>query len=279
MTFKRILGVGILAGALTFYAGAALAVDTDPVVAVVNGKNVYLTDVENARNLLPQELQGAPLRDIYPMLMESLISSRLSADKAQELGYHETPEYLHRMARVSDQILQRMLLQRHIEQKLTDALIMERYQLVAEKAKGQFEINARHILVESEDEAKKLIVELEDGADFAELAKAHSIGPSKEQGGELGWFGPGQMIEAFYQAALQIEADQFSKMPVQTKFGWHIIFVEERRPFPVPSYQDAREILANDLSAELGRAYMSQLRDAAKIEKKSFEEVVKALQE
>jgi len=279
MTFKRILGVGILAGALTFYAGAALAVDTDPVVAVVNGKNVYLTDVENARNLLPQELQGAPLRDIYPMLMESLISSRLSADKAQELGYHETPEYLHRMARVSDQILQRMLLQRHIEQKLTDALIMERYQLVAEKAKGQFEINARHILIESEDEAKKLIAELEDGADFAELAKAHSIGPSKEQGGELGWFGPGQMIEAFYQAALQVEADQFSKMPVQTKFGWHIIFVEERRPFPVPSYQDAREILANDLSAELGREYMSQLRDAAKIEKKSFEEVVKALQE
>jgi len=260
-------------------AGRAYSVETDPVVATVNGKVVRLSDVENARNLLPQKLQGAPLREVYPVLMESLINSSLASDKATKLGYHETPEYRLRMARISDQILERILLARHIEQRLTDDLIQERYDQVVERAKTQFEIHARHILVDSEDHAKALIGLLEDGADFAMLAAENSLGPSKSRGGDLGWFGPGQMVKAFEYAAMALKPGEFTHDPVHTKFGWHVILVEERRPFPIPSYQDAREVLANELSAELGQKFMEQLRAEAKIEKKSFEEVVRALQQ
>ena len=279
MSSKRVQIISAFVVAALFTVGHAQAVETDPIVATVNGKDVRLTDIENARNLLPSKLQGAPLRDVYPMLMESLINSRLAADKATQLEYHEMPEYKHRMARISDQILMRILLARHIEQKLTDDLIMERYQDLAERAKAQSEVRARHILVKTEDKAKDLIESLEDGDDFKALAEEHSTDVSKTQGGYLGWFGPGQMVATFSDAAMVLPAGEFTREPVKTKFGWHVILVEERRPFPVPSYQDARELLANELSAELGQSFMDQLRGEAEIEKKSFEEVVKALQD
>ncbi|MBL4615253.1 MAG: peptidylprolyl isomerase [Magnetovibrio sp.] len=285
MSLKRITRMGALGGVLVLGISGGLgildvqAAETDPVVATVNDQFVRLSDIENARNSLSPKLQGAPLRDIYPMLLESLINSRLSADKARELGYHESPEYLHRMKRISDQILERILLARQIGQQLTDEMIMQRYKQVAERAKTEFEVRARHILVKTQDEALALIIELEADADFAELAKEHSTGPSNVRGGDLGWFGPGKMVKEFYLAAMALKVGDFTKTPVQSKYGWHVILVEERRPFPVPSYLDAREILAQELLAELGRDLISQLRDAAKIEKKSFEEVVKALQE
>jgi len=271
--FSLVMGFAVLSG------GAAYSAETDPVVAQVNGKVVHLSDVENARNLLPTKLQGAPLREVYPILMESLVNSSLASDKAVKLGYDETPEYRLRMARISDQILERILLARHIEQHLTDDLIKARYDQVAARAASRFEVHARHILVKEQDHAKALIGLLKDGEDFAQLAAEHSTGPSKSRGGDLGWFGPGQMVATFERAAMALETGAFTPEPVQTKFGWHVILVQERRPFPVPSYQDAREVLANELSAELGQKYMEQLRAEAKIEKKSFEEVVRALQE
>jgi len=265
---------------VSFLGGAPVhSAETDPVVARVNGKVVRLSDVENARNLLPSKMQGAPLREVYPVLMESLVNSSLAADKAVKLGFSETAEYRLRMARISDQILERILLARHIEQHLTNDLIKMRYDQVVERASSQSEIHARHILVAEEDHAKALISLLEDGESFAKLAGEHSTGPSKARGGDLGWFGPGQMVTAFENAAMVLETGEFTHEPVQSKFGWHVILVEERRPFIVPSYQDSREVLANELSAELGQKYMEQLRADAKIEKKSFEEVVKALQQ
>lgn len=279
MSLKRITRIGVLMSALAFAAGDASAMETDPVVATVNGNFVRLSDIENARNALPSKMQGAPLRNVYPILLESLINSRLTADEAKKLGYHETPEYLHRMARLSDQILERILLARHIEQNLSDEMIKKRYDQVVERAKTQFEVHARHILVEGQDEATALIAQLKDGADFADLAKEHSTGPSAVDGGDLGWFGPGAMVAQFAKAVLDVPTGAFTQRPVKTKFGWHVILIEERRPFPVPSYQDAREVLAQELLAEVGRDYMAELRGAAHIEKKSFEEIVKALQD
>ncbi|HEY9080935.1 peptidylprolyl isomerase [Magnetovibrio sp.] len=279
MFLKRGVVVSLFAGLALMAGVAAHGAETDPVVASVNGKVVRLSDVENARNLLPTKLQGAPLREVYPVLMESLINSSLASEKAVKLGFDETPEYRLRMARISDQILERILLARHIEQHLSDDLIKQRYEQVAEKAAAQSEIHARHILVTSEDHAKALIGLLEDGDNFAQLAAEHSTGPSKTRGGDLGWFGPGQMVAEFENAAMALPTGEFTHEPVKTKFGWHVILVEERRPFVVPSYQDVREILANELSAELGQKYMEQLRSEAKIEKKSFEDVVKALQQ
>lgn len=279
MFLKRSIIVSALIFGTVSAVGQAYGGEADPVVATVNDSVVRLSDVEDARNLLSAKLQGAPLRDVYPVLMESLINSRLAADKAKKLDYHETPEYRHRMARISDQILERILLARHIEQKLTDDLIKQRYDMIVERAKSTSEIHARHILVKDEEQAANLIKLLEDGGDFAALATEHSIGSSKAEGGDLGWFGPGQMVPAFEKVAMTLEEGTYTHTPVHTKFGWHVILVEGRRPLPVPTYKEAREFFANELSAELGQKFMEQLRSDAKIEKKSFDEVVKALQQ
>jgi len=274
--------VALLAGGRAFAAqhevnGSAI-LDTDPVVATVNARAVRLSDVENARNLLPPRLQGAPLREVYPLLMESLINSSLAAARARALGFKDSAEYRLRMARISDQILERILLARYIEQRLSDDVIKKRYDQVVAQAKSQFEMRVRHILLKTRAQAQNMIDQLDGGADFAALASAYSVGPSKARGGELGWLGLGQTVAEFETAAAALDIGDFTRTPVQSKFGWHVILLQERRPMSIPSYQEAREILANELSAELGQTYMEQLRADAKITKKSFAEVVEALQ-
>ena len=257
----------------------AQSVETDPVVATVNGIEIRLSDVDNARNLLPAKLQVAPMRDVYPILMEALVNVHLAAGKARELGYHKTPEFKRKVEQASNQFLQRILLERHISARVTEEMIKERYDAQLEAIKDRFETRARHILLKDEDHAKALIEELEDGADFAELASKHSTGPTKANGGQLGWFIPGQMVKEFEDAANALDKGEHSEEPVQTKYGWHVILVEERRPLTLPDYQELRTLLTNDVSTDLGNQFMEQLRSEAKIEKKSFQEVLKALQE
>lgn len=287
MTVKRIVLAGAVAIVIVVAAlsGPAMAQDSqakapgvNPVVATVNGQAIHLSDVEEARALLPSQMQGAPLGAVFPMLIDSLINARLAADKAKASGFDKKPEYKLRMERISDRILERMLLTQHIEKRLTEEVVQARYVKIAERAKDQSEVHARHILVKAEDEAKAIIAKLNSGADFAEMAKAHSTGPTGPTGGDLGWFGPGRMVKPFDAAAQLLAVGTYTKMPVQTQFGWHVISVEERRPVTVPSYDEARSMLVNELSTELGQDLMVELRKDAKFTKTSYEELVKSLQ-
>lgn len=265
MILKRILIAAVAMGHLGFAAHAGAA-DTDPVAATVDGYVIHLSDVESARSLLPQQLQGQPLEVVYPMLLNSLINSRLAAQKARAEGLDEDPAYKSRMARIGEQILERVLLSQHIERQVTDALVNERYAALVEQAKTQVEAHARHILVKTEDEAAAIVKELQGGADFEALAKERSTGPSGPTGGDLGWFGPGRMVPAFEKAAMTLKPGSFTEEPVQTQFGWHVIKVDEHRPLTPPTFEAARPGLVNALSAELGQALMDQLRSDAKVE-------------
>lgn len=277
MIVKRTaLAAAILVGAFT---GTALAQGVNPVVAMVNGEAVHLSDVEDARSLLPAQMQGAPLEAVYGMLTDSLINVRLAAAKAKTMGLDENPEYKLRMARISDRVLERLLLTQHIEQKLTDALVQDRYVKLAERAKDKFELHARHVLLKTEDEAKDIIAKLSKGSDFADMAKKHSTGPSGPEGGDLGWFGPGRMVKPFDDAAQGLELGTFTKTPVQTQFGWHVILVEDRRPQTVPDFAEVRSLLVNEMSTELGQDLMDGLRKDANVRKTPFQDVVKTLQQ
>ena len=247
----------------------------NPVAATVDGKAILLSDVEDARNLLPNQFQGAPLQKIYPMLVETLINSRVAADMARRLGFAKTAAYKQRMDRISNQILERIMLTRHLEQKITEILVQDRYLKMVARAKTQKESHARHILVKSEDEAKSIIKKLEGGADFGDLAHEFSKGPSGAKGGDLGWFGPGRMVPQFDQAVSELSDGSYTKTPVQTQFGWHIIQVEERRPLPIKTFKEARPGLVNNLSAELGQKLMEKLRKDAKIVITPFEDLNK----
>lgn len=131
------------------------------------------------------------------------------------------------------------------------------------------EYKARHILVETEDEAKALIAELDGGKDFSELAKEKSTGPSGPSGGELGWFGAGQMVKPFADAAASMEKGTYSKTPVQTEFGWHVIMLDDTRDSTPPPFEDVKERLKVLLINKQLQEHINTLRESAKIDIKA----------
>ena len=127
-------------------------------------------------------------------------------------------------------------------------------------ATPESEYKARHILVETQGEAIALIAELEGGADFAELAKENSTGPSASTGGDLGWFPPDRMVGEFSAAVTQLGDGEFTKEPVQTQFGWHVILRESSREATPPPFESVMEVLKQQVEQQKLQDYMESLR-------------------
>jgi peptidyl-prolyl cis-trans isomerase C len=128
------------------------------------------------------------------------------------------------------------------------------------------EFNARHILVETEDEAKAIIAQLDKGADFSELAKEKSTGPSGSSGGKLGWFGAGQMVAPFSEAAAKLNKGEYTKEPVQTQFGWHVIILDDTRESTPPPFEDVKDRLKMLLANQQLQKHVEELKNSATIE-------------
>ena len=137
---------------------------------------------------------------------------------------------------IRDRTLHNLYFQDTVVAKISDEEVRARYDAEIAAMEPETEIKARHILVNSEEEAKAVIAELEQGKDFAELAKEKSTGPSSSNGGDLGYFGKGQMVPEFEAAAFALEDGKFTTEPVKTQFGWHVILREEMREKPKPEF-------------------------------------------
>ncbi|MGI9464977.1 MAG: peptidylprolyl isomerase, partial [Aestuariivirgaceae bacterium] len=155
----------------------------------------------------------------------------------------------------------------NVTSKITDEQVRARYDDVIGKQPAETEIRARHILSKTEDEAKAIIAELDKGGDFAELAKAKSTGPSGPRGGDLGFFGKGQMVPQFEKAAFALEPGAHSPAPVQTQFGWHVIKIEESREKPKPAFDTVKDQVRNAIAGERIQAALQELRAKVKIER------------
>lgn len=128
------------------------------------------------------------------------------------------------------------------------------------KMSPPLQFKARHILVETQGAASDLIAQLKEGADFQELAKAHSTGPSAPSGGDLGWFSPEQMVKPFSDAVAAMNDGDFSPEPVQTQFGWHVILREESRANEPPTLESVRDVIKQQVEQTLFQAYLEELR-------------------
>jgi peptidyl-prolyl cis-trans isomerase C len=275
--------------ALAFAAGLTLAaaaplpaaaqqVELDPeaVIATVNGEDITLAELEALRSRDPQ-LQQVPLAMMFDQLVSHLVESRLIVDKAKTEGYADNEQVQERLDAVRDQIIRSVYLTEFVEQAATDEAIAEKYEAFKEANPPEEEVKASHILVETEEEARALIEQLEDGADFAELAKAESTGPSAPNGGDLGYFKrEGQMVEPFAAAAFELEAGAFTTEPVETQFGWHVITVTDRRMAEPPTLDEVRNQLTTEIAQEAISAMVEDLRAGAEIETKSLEDLVPA---
>jgi peptidyl-prolyl cis-trans isomerase C len=238
----------------------------NPVVARVDGVELHLSDVEAAQQSLPPQAQKMPLEQIYPMLLDRLVDGALITEAGRKEHLDQDPDVQARLKRYEDRLIQEAYLNRAIKQAETEDGLKTRYQKLLKEKPAQEEVHARHILVASEEEAKSVIAELDKGADFTALAKKYSTDPSAEEGGDLGYFGHDDMVKEFADAAFALPVGQYSKTPVKTEFGWHVIKVEDKRQGKPPSFEEAQDQLRQDLARDIIEAKLQELRGAAKIE-------------
>ncbi|MCG8596575.1 MAG: peptidylprolyl isomerase [Kiloniellales bacterium] len=256
-----------LAAAFALAAPAAAAQEPaaeDPVVATVNGDDVLRSEVlETAEQLPPQYRQQIDL--IFPQLLQRTIDIRLIAAAAEAGGMGDDPEVKRRLEEIRRAVMREVYVEKQVAERISEDMLKERYDAFVEANPPKPEVHARHILVEEETDARDLIGKLDEGADFAELAKEHSIGPSGAQGGDLDYFTKEQMVPAFADAAFALDKGSYSKDPVQTEFGWHVIEVLDRRELPSPSMEEVEDQLFEELSQEAVQDILTELRDGAEI--------------
>lgn len=235
------------------------------VVARVNGVEVHLSDVEATQKNLPIQAQKLPFDQVYPILLERLVDGTLLTEAGRKAHIDQDPDLQHRFKVYEDHLIQEAYLNRMIKAAETEDRLKARYETFA-KEKGREEVHARHILLKTEDEAKSVIAELDKGADFAALAKKDSTDPAAGSGGDLGYFGHDDMVKEFADAAFALPVGQYTKTPVKTEFGWHVIKVEDHRVGKPPSFEEARQEVSQLVARDVIAEKLKELRGGAKVE-------------
>lgn len=238
----------------------------NPVVARVDGVELHLADVVAAQQSLPAEAQKAPLAQIYPILLDRMVDGMLLADAGRKEHLDQSPQVQHRLKLLQDRVIQQAYLEELLKGAESDDQLKAGYQKFIAQKPPREEVHARHILVKTEAEAKSIIAQLDKGADFATLAKKYSTDPAAASGGDLGYFGRDDMVPAFTSAAFALQKGQYTKTPVKTEFGWHVILVEDRRVKPPPTFDQARDEVRRMLARDIIEAKIKELRSGAKIE-------------
>ena len=238
----------------------------DTVVATVNGQPITESDLRFAENELGGEIANLPPEVKRRALAEYLIDNELFAKAAEAAKISATPEYEQQMRYLKRRVLRELYFDKTLKGKIGEDEAKKIYTEKIAQLKPEEEIEARHILVDSEEKAKELHAKIVAGADFAQLAKENSTDTgSKDQGGVLGYFGHGQMVPEFEAAAFKLEKGQVSE-PVHTNFGWHIIKVDDRRKKEPPSFAAVKDTILNSLVVRKAQDTATELRSKAQVE-------------
>ena len=243
------------------------AAEDDPVVAIVDGTELRLSELEASYLELPEQFRQMPIEAIYEPLLDRLIDGHLLLQAAEEADVAADPEVEAAIERARNDVLRQTLIERAVRDATSEEAMRAAYEeLRAEPDFAIEQVTARHILVETEDEAREVIAELDEGADFAELARERSADPAAARGGELGTFRRGSMVPPFEAAAFALEAGSYSSEPVQTQFGYHVILVEDKAAIE-PSFAEVEEELRADLVRQAVEDLLEDVRAGAEVQR------------
>jgi peptidyl-prolyl cis-trans isomerase C len=253
----------ILSLAVVMFAGTNFAAaQSDPVLAKVNGTEIHQSDLALAETDVGEGVPpGAPADQRRALMLQYLVNVNLLSQAAEKKGLDKSADFSKRIAFARKKVLVQALMEQESKNAVSDAAIKKFYD---EKAKVEPEVHARHILVETEDQAKDIAAQLKKGANFEELANKVSKDPGSK-GGDLGYITKDQVVPEFGNAAFALAKGKVSE-PVKSQFGWHIIKVEDKRDRKPPPFEAVKEQIKAKLSQDAREAMVKKIHAEAKIE-------------
>jgi len=245
------------------------AEETSNVIATVNGSQITNENFE----IYGEKRVGVPTGDGFPdkkrkELIEELVNRELIYQDAVKEGLDKHEYVLLEIEEQIRNIVTRVRINKLLEDNPPSNTMKRSIYRAQIVDPASTEYKARHILSEAEDTAKAIIIELGKGADFATLATEKSIGPSAVDGGDLGWFAPNQMVKPFSDALEKLDPGQYTQRPVKTRFGWHVIKLDDARQVEPPTFESVEAQILKVAQNQVISNYLKKLRDAATIEVK-----------
>jgi peptidyl-prolyl cis-trans isomerase C len=240
--------------------------DANPVLAKVNGSEIRQSDVALAEEELGPSLAQMDPATKKDNVLSFLIDMKIVSKAAEDKKIENNDDFKKRLAFTRSRLLMDSLLASEGKAATTDEAMKKVYEDASKQISGEQEVHARHILVETEDEAKAVEEELKKGADFAELAKKKSKDPGASDGGDLGFFTKDQMVPEFSAVAFALEPGKISD-PVKSQFGWHVIKVEEKRARKAPEFSQVKGQIETYVTRKAQADYVAKLRESAKVER------------
>jgi peptidyl-prolyl cis-trans isomerase C len=261
---------------LTLSITAASAKDLNNIVAAkVNDHIISAQDVLNVINTLPQNIKKKPLPEIYPRVVNELINQYLITKQAYNEKLDLDQKVINLVKKSQDKILAKYWLNNYIKNETKEEKIKTFYNNYLKSFQKYKEANASHILVKNNEEARAIIKKINNKSKFSELAKIHSTGPSGKNGGNLGWFGPGQMVKEFEQATFSLKKGEISQVPVKTKFGFHIIKLNDIRDAKPKKLDEIKQNIIDKITKISLSNLENKIRNNQKIKIVNFEDIVK----
>ncbi|MEO1138749.1 MAG: peptidylprolyl isomerase [Pseudomonadota bacterium] len=256
---------------LVLAQGALAQDEPDPnqVLATVNGTEITLGHVIALRAELPAQYNQFPSALLFRGIIDQLIQHTLLM---QSLEGEPTLRSRISIENETRAVLAGQVMNKVLSSETSQDRLQALYDEIYPADTQETEYRAAHILVESEDEAKAILAELEDGAEFAALARERSTGPSGSAGGDLGWFGDGDMVADFFVAVTQLEQGEVSP-PVQTEFGWHVIQLAETRNKERPAFETVQAELEEQLRQSIIESHIADLESKAEINQTEIEDM------
>src|ERR1700723_3493495 len=266
---RRARLASVATGCLALVLLAALPVraeDANPVLAKVNGSEIRQSDLTLAEEELGPSLAQMDPASKKENVLAFLIDMKIVAKAAEAKKIEDRDDFKARLAFTRNRLLMDNLLSVEGKAATTDEAMKKVYEDASKQISGEKKVHPRHILVETEDEAKAIEDELKKGADFAELAKKKSKDPGASDGGDLGFFTKEQMVPEFSAVAFALEPGKISD-PVKSQFGWHIIKVEEKRDRKPPDFAQVKAQIETYVTRKGQADYVAKLRETAKVER------------
>ena len=237
--------------------------DDAEVIARVDGEPVTVTDLDAQLQAMAQRGEHADEESA----LEEVIDLRLLVQKAEAEEMHRQPEIAAEIRRQRGMLLANHLVRAQIDAlEIDEARLREAYDAYIEDGDARREYKARHILVDERAEAEHVIEAIQEGGDFAELAREHSTGPSSERGGDLDWFRADDVVTPFAEAVARLETEEYTGEPVASDFGWHVILLEDRREIEPESFDDMRDELRGRIIDDHITELLRDLREGSEIE-------------